>query len=102
MSAYFAKSSGVVGVYLRLTKNFGDKAFQLFQEIREEIDNDLGIEVNWETKRESFHSISHSIPIPDAHDDRYHEQIKEYFLDTINRFINTFRHRLERIVDELS
>ena len=102
VSAYFSNSTGSVGVYLRLSQSLGDRLFEYFEQIRDEVDQDLGLGVDWRTKADGLHSIGHSINIPDVFDAQYRDQIKVYFKETINQFINTFRHRLERISEELS
>lgn len=100
--AYFSRSKNCVGVYLRFAKELGRRAFDILYEIKQEIDDDLGIQVEWHDSEEGIKSINSVLPISDVLASQYREQIKVYFADTLNRFVNTFRHRLERISDQHS
>jgi hypothetical protein len=98
VSAYFSKSAQCVGVFLRFSKAFGDTAYEVLVESEDEINKDLGIPVSWRDRGEGHKTISSHMDVQDVHSAEYRHQIKTYFSETVNLFINTFRHRLERIV----
>lgn len=102
VSAYFSGSSGDVGVYIRFSQSLGEKIYRNLEIVRDEIDKDLGLQAKWETRSNGIHSVSHRIPISDVFDDKNRDQIKTYFAETVNQFVNAFRHRIERILDEIS
>ena len=99
VSAYFAKSSESVGVYLRMSKKvFGDDVFQALLEDRENIEEELGFIANWE-ERENLYSVAVRKSLPDFHDAKYREEIKDFFATAVNQFVNVFRPRIERVVE---
>ena len=98
VSAFFSQSTNRVGVYLRFTKgNFADRAYESLREQRAEIEEAIGVDVTWDDSR---CSIISSMPVPDVFDAGRRAEIVDFFSDRINRFVNAFRPRLERIVDE--
>ena len=98
VSAFFSQSTNRVGVYLRFTKgNFADRAYEALKEHRQEIDDEIGIDLAWDDGRRS---ISSSMPVADVFDPSRRSDISEFFADRVNRFVNIFRPRLERIVAE--
>ena len=101
VSAYFASSQNCVGVYLRFTKgNFGDSAYHRLLEDREAIDEELVIPVEWKSVG-GQHSViirrDYANPLDEAH----REEILAFFANTLNKFVNVFRPRLERIAESL-
>jgi len=101
VSAYFAKSRRITGVYLTFLRGpFADIAYERLVADKEAIDEELGIPVEWnadpETQKYSIRSVS-----TEAWDDSRREEMKAYFSDTLNRFVNVFRPRLENIADDM-
>ena len=100
VSAYFSKSSNKVGVYFRFRKgNFGELASEKLNEDREEIEADLGIPVKWRLEDGQL-VVGVKRRFADVHDPKYRSAIKMFFADNLNRFVNTFRPRLERLGEE--
>jgi hypothetical protein len=98
VSAYFSKSKERVGVYLRMTDGaFADMAFARFLEEREQINEELGHDATWDVED---HSIVIRLQLTDVFASDARAQIKKFFADRINRFVDVFRPRLERIVAE--
>lgn len=100
MCAFFSQSSGRVGVYMRFQKAFGLQAYDALAESRQEIEADLGVEAEWQEKNPLNRTIATYLPVPNVFAPEYRQQIRDFFLDTINRYVNTFRHRLERLVED--
>ena len=99
ISAYFSKSKSRVGVYLRIANgNFGDTAYSRLVEQREEIEEELGGNCRWVGDRLS---VAVRRQLPDIFDMTQRETTKQFFADSINRFVNTFRPRLAEIADEV-
>jgi hypothetical protein len=101
VSAYFARTSNTVGVYLRLSQNLGAELYDRLLLEQEDIEREIDIELSWRVKSETLQSISHVKQFPDVWSPKYREEIKSFFAETVNAFINTFRPRLERYVEEL-
>lgn len=98
VSAYFSKTKERVGVYLRMTQGaFADMAFARFLEERQRIVEELGAEAIWDP---DDHSIAMRFQVADIFAPEVRPQIKRFFADNINRFVNVFRPRLEKIVAE--
>lgn len=101
ISAAFSKSRETLYVYLRLAKSFGQKAYEAFQSSKDEIEKDLGVPVFWRVESNGAHFITNEVHFPDVHAVEDRQRIKAHFCETINRFVNTFRHRLERLVQDI-
>ncbi len=96
VSAYFSQSTKRVGVYLRFTRgNFADRAYETLSEQRQEIDEEIGIDLTWDDPRQTILSRK---PVEDVFDPSRRAEIAEFFADKVNLFVNVFRPRLERIV----
>lgn len=101
VSAYFATSQKCVGVYLRFTRgNFGDAAYEQLLEDREAIDLELGIPVEWQSIG-GQHSVIIRKDYIDPLAELFREEILTFFAETLNKFVNVFRPRLDRISDVL-
>jgi hypothetical protein len=97
VSAYFSKSKSTIGVYLRFSKKeVGDTYYRTLLEDKEEIERDLGFSPKWE-ERDKVFSIGVHKKFPDVHGAEYREEIKAFFAEHINQFVNVFRPRSERI-----
>ncbi len=102
VSAYFSQKDNDVGVYLNFTRgSFADAAFgQLLLE-RDAIDEELGVNVVWYTPEDDLHSVAITRKFSDLTADENQKEIKEFFADNINRFVNVFRPRLARIAEDV-
>ncbi|MCB1801292.1 MAG: DUF4268 domain-containing protein [Gammaproteobacteria bacterium] len=99
VSPYFSKSKETVGVYLKLMKgNTGDSASEFLLQDIDQIATELGEEV-------SLNEIDGRLApmvtkrFGDVQSSSNRAEIKEFFADYLNRFINTFRHRLKRFAE---
>lgn len=101
VSAYFASSQHCVGVYLRFTRgNFADAAYQRLLEDQDTITSELGLPVEWQSIG-GQHSVIIRREYENPLDERYRDEILDFFATTLNIFVNVFRPRLERIAEEL-
>jgi len=102
VSAYFSQKDNEIGVYLNFTRgSFADAAFgQLLLE-RDAIDEELGVNVVWYTPEDDLHSVAITRKFSDLTADENQKEIKEFFADNINRFVNVFRPRLARIAEDV-
>ncbi|MCU0522906.1 MAG: DUF4268 domain-containing protein [Anaerolineae bacterium] len=102
LSAYFAQSKKQVGVYLRFERNsaFGKAAYDAFVAEKETIEKELEFQPEWSDKDGKF-SIATRMSYTDLSDPAVMDQIRAFFHDRLNRFVNVFRPRLERMVREL-
>lgn len=88
-----------MGVYLRIANgNFGDTAYSRLVEQREDIEEELGVHCRWVEDRLS---VAVRKQLPDVFDLNQRENLKQFFADSVNRFVNTFRPRLTEIADEV-
>jgi hypothetical protein len=98
VSAFFSKSKSMIGVYLRFAKgSFSDLAYRRLSEDRQSIDREIGIELEWDDARQTLVAYKR---IKDVFDPASRAEISEFLADAVNRFVNVFRPRLERIVRE--
>lgn len=100
ITVFFSQRSRRVGLFLTFRRGaFADMAYQRLLEDREEIDRELGIPVEWQSES-GKHKIVSSVPFPDLLAPDHRAEIKAWLADQINRFVNVFRHRIERIAEE--
>lgn len=96
ISAYFMKSQKRVGVYFRTQNDQqGSEILEFLQDYKEEIEEELGGEVNWDFEDSGFVFIR--MPCEDVFSAKYREDIKDFFKHWLNKFVNVFRPRLKRI-----
>jgi hypothetical protein len=101
ISAYFAKSRQITGVYLTFLRGpFADIAFERLVADREAIDEELGIPVEWDADPETQKYVIRNVSTENWDDSR-REEMKAYLSDTLNRFVNVFRPRLESIASDM-
>ena len=103
VTLYFSTKHGGVGVYLEASGNFGGQVFERLLEDKKGIEKDLGIPVDWSTEdpEDETHWVESFKKIPDIKDVAYKSDIKEFFEDRSNRFVNVFRHRIKRIAEDI-
>jgi hypothetical protein len=79
---------------------FADQAYKLLRGQRKEIDREIGIPVLWESADDK-HKIVERMRLDDIRSDDHRAEVKDFFADRVNRFVNVFRPRLERIVESM-
>ena len=100
LTVYFYRARNEVGVFLTFVRGgFGDVAYPRLLEEKEEIECQLAVEVDWESDGVK-HSITSRKVFPDIRAPECRSEIKEFLGDRINRFVNVFRPRLQRIAEE--
>ena len=100
VSAFLARSTSRVGVYLTFIRGaFGDHAYASLYEDREAIEAEIGIPIQWESNKGKYRIVIRK-PIDDPWDEQYRDEIYDFFADALNRFVNVFRPRLEKIASE--
>ena len=101
MRLYCRQSDKRAGVFLKFARDeVGDRVYERLRDERETIDEDLGVPVEWITENDQ-HRVDAFQSIPDIHDPQYREQMMDFLADRANRFVNAFRTRIQRIVEEL-
>ncbi len=96
VSAYFAASLGIVGVYFRIhNSTFGRDIKEKLTPHLEDLIEELGGEVEsiWEKETKSGFYISR--PFNDVYAPENREEIKTFFSHWINEFVNVVRPRLK-------
>jgi len=100
ISAYLAPSVNRAGVYLTFAKGpTGDRLYDALVSDKEEVERAIGIRVEWQSDGEKhmIHTArGYSGLSPEVHADA----LMSHLADVLNRFINVFRSRLQRLVDE--
>ena len=99
---FYIKKSGV-GVYLWTPGDFGWRVFERLLEDKEGIEEELGIPVDWSTDdpKDSSVWIESFEHFPAPKDTVYSPEIKKFLEDRTNRFVNVFRPRIKRIMEDL-
>jgi len=100
VTVYMAGSRNQVGVFLTFTR--GELANHIYQTLVEEKDviaEDIGVPLTWNSDGEK-HSIGNHLDFTDIRSKENEDKLMQYYTDTINRFVNTFRPRLQRISQE--
>ena len=101
MRLYCRKIDKRIGIVLKFTRSeLGDRVYERLFEERKTIDEDLGVPVEWITENDQ-HRVDAFQPIPDIRDPQHREQMMDFLEDHANRFVNAFRTRIQRIVEEL-
>jgi len=97
ISAYFAASSKRVGVYFRAQNDQeGNEIFNFLSEFQDEIKEELGSEIVWHWSPTGDVAIRLSFEDVLAVENR--EEIKEFFKFWLNEFVNVFRPRLKKMM----
>ena len=99
MTVYFYQQANEVGVFLTFTRGeFANLAYKDLLSQRGAIDEELGIQIDWQSDGEK-HKLLFKRQFPDVRALENRVAIKEFFSETVNRFVNVFRPRLQRLVD---
>lgn len=101
VTMYFSQRLKRVGVFLTFTRGaLADDLFQKLLAQQAEINAELGIDAGWDSV-DGKHAIGSFKYFPDLLDPANRESIKSFLRDAINRYVNVFRPRLERLSEEL-
>ncbi|WMX16501.1 DUF4268 domain-containing protein [Aureispira sp. CCB-E] len=95
ISAYFMKSKKRVGVYFRTASdNEGREIFNFLDDYKDEIKEELGDDIIWTWDESNDVGIRFYCEDVLAKKNRY--DIKEFFKEQLNQFVNVFRPRLKK------
>ena len=98
ISAYFMKSNNRIDVYFRCSKDqIGREIAQQLHSDQAGIIEELGSNIIWNMDEEGG-GAGVRFPCGDVFLSKNRLQIKEYFAECTNKFVNVFRPRLKRIV----
>ena len=101
ISAYVAKAKSRVGVYLTFER--GPIAAKLYEGLllqRSEIEKSLGTDADWQAEGDGKYSIVTRKSFPSVTDPKYRAEIIQWLRDTANRFVTTFRPRIQTLLDD--
>jgi hypothetical protein len=100
VSAYLAPSVKRAGVYLTFSKGpIGDRLYAALRDDKAEIERALGIPVEWESDGVKHWIVTANNFAGDLIRDRSAE-LEPLLADHVNRYVNVFRPRLEKLVRE--
>lgn len=102
VSAYVAKSSRRIGVYLTFER--GTIAQRLFEGLKGEkntIESELGVPVLWQDDGDGKYMIVARKSVADVTAPQHRATIIAWLRETANQFINVFRPRIERLLKEI-
>lgn len=102
LTVYFDKKASEVGVFLcfRRGNDIMENAYKQLKLDREEITQDLGLDVEWDSI-DGKNTVTIKRNFDELFAESNREEIKRFFSDSVNRFVNTFRPRLQKILDDL-
>lgn len=102
ITLFFRQKECRVGAFLTAYHgdDFGNRIFERLSENKNLIEKELGVPVEW-TSKDGKHRISSSKKFPDLKDPTYRTEIKDFLADRSNRFVNVFRPRIKRIIENL-
>lgn len=100
VSAYVAPSVNRAGVYLTFSKGpIGDRLYAALEGDKEEIERALGIPVEWDSDGKKHWIVTannYSGRLLEDHAD----EIRKTMADHVNRYVNVFRPRLQKLVEQ--
>jgi hypothetical protein len=95
--AYLAQSSGEAGVYLTFAKGaVGDRVYSALFEERSSIDAALGVTVDWHVAQGKGWVVTKEAYSGTILKD-HRRDAQAFMRDRVNRFVNVFRGRIERL-----
>jgi len=100
LTVFLSGSTNEVGVFLTFTR--GELANHFYQALLEEQDaigDEIGIPLDWQSDGKK-HTITSRSNCTDIRSDANREELLGNFADTVNRFVNTFRPRLQSLSEE--
>lgn len=99
VSAYVAPSVKRAGVYLTFTKGpIGDRLYAALKDDKDAIERALGIPVEWESDGVKHWIVTANNYTGDLLKD-HAQELQALMADHVNRYVNVFRPRLERLLD---
>lgn len=101
ITVYFLQQRKEIGVFLTFSRGSqqGDSIFKRLADQKDAINQEFAFPLSWETE-DGKHKIIARRQFDDLRSPGNREQIKQWFADVINRYVNTFRPRIERILAE--
>lgn len=97
VSAYFAMSKKQIGVYFRCRKEEpGRQIYDQLSENRDQIREALGDKISWNWDFDN-QDISISTRCEDVFDEEKRDDIKDFFNQWVNTFVNVFRPRMREL-----
>lgn len=101
VSAYLMQSGHEAGVYLTFSKGpIGDRMYAALLDDRTAIDKELGIPVEWNSSNGKHMISSSESGFPGQLVEDHGPKVRAMMADRVNRFVNVFRPRLEKLVTE--
>lgn len=98
ITAHLSRQQREIGVSLTFTRGpNGDRLYQALEADRELVETDLGVPVEW-ISNEGKHTVTTSTRFPDLRAAVYRDSMKTWLANRINRFVNAFGPRLERLL----
>ena len=100
ISAYIAKSSNRIGVYIRIKNDdFGRIAYSEFLAEKEVILGEAAIMLDWTEEEEGYY-VTCKQQYEDLHDRENRDRALEFFAEYLNVFVNIFRPRLAKLASQ--
>jgi hypothetical protein len=100
VSAYLLGSANRAGVYLTFYKGpIADRLYEALETDKDEIERSLGVPIRWDSDG-SKHWISSWETYKGSLLDEHAEELQEMMADRVNRFVNVFRPRLVKLINE--
>ena len=100
ITLYFSKAKNEVGLFLTFQRgDFGDRAYASLWEEQNQIDRELNLPVEWSSNNGKYRILVKK-RFSNIYDTACREGIKSFLAAGSNAFVNTFRHRIERIFDQ--
>lgn len=101
ITVYFYQKNNEIGVFLTFRKGeFSELAYSQLLQDQEAINAELNIPVNWSAIN-GKNRVATAQYYDNIFDEENREDIKAFLSDTVNQFVNVFRPRLQRIVDDM-
>jgi hypothetical protein len=102
VSAYVARSTDHAGVYLTFRGGaIGDRLYAALERDRTTIEHDLGVPVEWRSDG-AKHWVVTERKFPGPILEASAAEAPRTLVDWTNRYVNTFRPRLEKLARELT
>ena len=101
ITVYFLQNKNNVGVFLTFTRgSLGDLIYESLLREKDIITKELDIDAEWSSK-DGKHMICSYLHYDNVRDQRHREEIINFLATAINKYVNTFRPRIERIKKEI-
>jgi len=101
VTVFRSQSDNVVGVFGGVRRGtVGVTIQQQLRTDRDDIDRELGLDVDWGDRDARYFPISR-VPTGDLGDLDHRARVISWLRDTLNRYVNVFRPRVQKIASEL-